>query len=106
MDNIHSFLLKIGVPASHKGFDYLHDGIQLLMQDNQYKWNTIGLYEKLADVYNIKWNNIERCIRTSIDHCFKKTSANDLSLIFGKKNVSKGKITNSEFMAISALYLK
>lgn len=106
MDKIHNYLMEINVPVSNRGFDYLHDAIKIMMEDNLRKNNIIGLYTSVGDLHEEHCSNVERCIRYSINKCFSNTDKGKLSEIFGEVNVKRGRIKNSEFIAISALYLK
>lgn len=48
MDKIHSFLLDVGVPTNVKGFDYLHDAINFVLEDKVSKNNMNELYDAVA----------------------------------------------------------
>lgn len=105
MDKIHDFLIDIGVPASNKGFDYIHDSIKLLEEDNSHKNSICNLYNVIANSYGVTSASVDRCIRSAIRNCFKRAGTDNLSVIFGDKNVTSGKMRNSEFLVLSALYL-
>lgn len=106
MDKIHNYLIEIGVPVSNKGFDYLHDAISLVMNDSKWKGNTCKLYTEVAKGYDTNGYAVERCIRHSIETVFDKGDKKKLTEILGEYKVEEGHITNSEFIAISALRLK
>ncbi len=106
MDKISSFLIEIGVPADSKGFDYLHDAIEIVMGNSEYRHKTIELYKTIADKYNENYYAVERCIRHAISCCYKRGDKNRMKKIFGDYKYKTGQPKNSEFIAISSLYLK
>lgn len=107
MDKIHNFLINIGVNASTKGFDYLHDAIEVVMEGDDQKHNICGMYDYIASNYeDATQQQVERCIRNAVKSCFKKCSRETLLMVFGESNAKLGKITNGDFIAICALYLK
>lgn len=105
MDKIYTFLIDIGIPASHNGFNYIHDAIEIVNSSKK-KIKTIDLYKNIANVHDADYTQVERCIRHSVETCFKSGNKEELAKVFGEYNVKKGKLINSEFIAICALHLK
>lgn len=107
MDKIHTFLIDIGIPVSHNGFNYLHDAIEIVNSSNS-KQNikTCDIYRNIADEYKVKYMAVERCIRHSTEICLKSGDPKKLEKIFGEYNVKSGKLKNADFIAICALHLK
>lgn len=99
-DMIH----EIGVPAHIKGYQYLRDGIMMVVEDieiiNQI---TKQLYPDLAKKYKTTPSRVERAIRHAIEVGWGRGQIETVENIFGYTvNANKGKPTNSEFIAMIA----
>lgn len=105
MDKIHSFLLDVGVPANVRGFEYLHDAINFVLEGKASKGDMMGLYETVGDFNNEKPTRIERCIRTAIKNCIKNSDNKKLCEIFGERNIRNEKIKNGLFISTAVLHL-
>ena len=95
---------EVGVPAHIKGYQYLRDGIIMVVNNieviNQI---TKQLYPDLAKKYKTTPSRVERAIRHAIEVAWNRGQIETVESIFGYTvNSNKGKPTNSEFIAIIA----
>ena len=93
---------EVGVPAHIKGYQYLRDGIIMVVEDmdvlNQI---TKQLYPDLAKKHKTTPSRVERAIRHAIEVAWNRGEINTIENIFGYTvDSNKGKPTNSEFIAM------
>lgn len=94
----------VGVPAHIKGYQYLREAIMLVVNDieviNQI---TKCLYPQLAKKFQTTPSRVERAIRHAIEVAWGRGEPTTMENIFGYTvSASKGKPTNSEFIAMIA----
>jgi len=95
---------EIGVPAHIKGYQYLREAIMMVVSDieiiNQI---TKQLYPEIAQKHKTTPSRVERAIRHAIEVAWSRGQTDTVEKIFGYSvSASKGKPTNSEFIAIIA----
>ena len=95
---------EVGVPAHIKGYQYLREAIIMVVNDidviNQI---TKSLYPKIASKFNTTPSRVERAIRHAIEVAWGRGQQEAVESIFGYTiSASKGKPTNSEFIAMIA----
>ena len=95
---------EVGVPAHIKGYQYLREAIMLVVNDidiiNQI---TKQLYPEIAEKYHTTPSRVERAIRHAIEVAWGRGETAAVENIFGYTvSASKGKPTNSEFIAMIA----
>ena len=97
-------LFAFGVPAHVSGYKYLISAIMLTIDDPTCLREVTGrLYPTIAAEFNTLPARVERAIRNAIEISFVRGNRVALHDFFGSAvNVHKGKITNSEFIAITA----
>ena len=67
---------------------------------------TSVLYPYLGKIFHSTPERVERCMRYSIETAFERGNLSDIEQVFGYTvDVSKGKPTNSQFMAMVADHL-
>lgn len=101
---VTNIIHDIGVPAHIKGYQYLRDGI-IMVVDNIEVINQITkqLYPDLAKKYKTTPSRVERAIRHAIEVAWGRGQLETVEAIFGYTvNSNKGKPTNSEFIAMIA----
>ncbi len=101
---VTSIMHEIGVPAHIKGYQYLRDGIIMVVKDlDMINSITKQLYPTIAREYNTTPSRVERAIRHAIEVAWSRGQTEAIDQLFGYTiNVSKGKPTNSEFIAMIA----
>ena len=95
---------QIGVPAHIKGYQYLRTAIIMTVTDNEII-NSVTkiLYPSVAKHYGTTSSRVERAIRHAIEVAWDRGDLDVLNSIFGYTiQNSKGKPTNSEFIALVA----
>lgn len=107
MNKIETTLLEVGIPANQHGFMYLRDGIRLALDTPELRYESMKLYESIAQANSTKSLRVERCMRHSIETAFSRSTPETLEMYFGSSvNPAKGRPTISEFIATMALYLE
>lgn len=101
---VTSIIHEIGVPAHIKGYQYLREAI-LIAVDNMDVINAVTkvLYPEVAHRYGTTASRVERAIRHAIEVAWDRGDLETLQKYFGYTvNGTKGKPTNSEFIAMIA----
>lgn len=101
---ITELMLKVGVPAHIKGYQYLRDSIFMVTQDlDLINAITKRLYPMVAKAHQTTPSRVERAIRHAIEVAWTRGQIETIHELFGYTvNVGKGKPTNSEFIAMIA----
>lgn len=99
-DMIH----EIGVPAHIKGYQYLREAIMMSVRDTTMISSiTKLLYPTIAKQFQTTPSRVERAIRHAIEVAWSRGRMETLDSLFGYTiDTSKGKPTNSEFIALIA----
>lgn len=95
---------QIGVPAHIKGYQYLRTAILMTISDsNIINSVTKILYPSVAKKYQTTTSRVERAIRHAIEVAWDRGDVDTLNAYFGYTiQNSRGKPTNSEFIAMIA----
>lgn len=101
---VTNIIHEVGVPAHIKGYQYLREAIIMVVNDidviNQI---TKSLYPKIAYKFSTTPSRVERAIRHAIEVAWGRGDQKTVENIFGYTiSASKGKPTNSEFIAMIA----
>ena len=102
--SVTNIIHEVGVPAHIKGYQYLREAIMMVIKDidviNQI---TKSLYPQIAQKFNTTPSRVERAIRHAIEVAWARGETNLMENIFGYTvSATKGKPTNSEFIAMIA----
>ncbi|MBE6578576.1 MAG: sporulation transcription factor Spo0A [Ruminococcaceae bacterium] len=95
---------QIGVPAHIKGYQYLRTAIIMVVQNTEVI-NSVTkiLYPSVAKSYGTTSSRVERAIRHAIEVAWDRGDLDVLNSFFGYTvQNSRGKPTNSEFIAMIA----
>ncbi|MDR1391670.1 MAG: sporulation transcription factor Spo0A [Clostridiales bacterium] len=95
---------EIGIPAHIKGYQYVRSSIMMVI-NNLHAVNSITkeLYPMVAKEYDTTPSRVERAIRHAIEVAWSRGDINILNSFFGYTVANtKGKPTNSEFIAMIA----
>ena len=95
---------EIGVPAHIKGYQYLREAIIIAVNDmDVINAITKVLYPQVAKNFQTTPSRVERAIRHAIEVAWDRGDLDTLQRFFGYTvNSTKGKPTNSEFIALIA----
>lgn len=101
---VTNIIHEVGVPAHIKGYQYLREAIIMVVNDieviNQI---TKQLYPDIAIKYGTTPSRVERAIRHAIEVAWGRGQQDVVERIFGYTvSASRGKPTNSEFIAMIA----
>ena len=101
---VTSIIHEIGVPAHIKGYQYLREAILIAVEDmDVINAVTKVLYPEVARRYNTTPSRVERAIRHAIEVAWDRGDLETLQKFFGYTvSNTKGKPTNSEFIAMIA----
>ncbi|MDD3224913.1 MAG: sporulation transcription factor Spo0A [Clostridium sp.] len=101
---ITSIIHEIGVPAHIKGYMYLREAITMVVNNIELlSAVTKELYPSIAKKYNTTASRVERAIRHAIEVACSRGQVDTINKLFGYTiHNSKGKPTNSEFIAMIA----
>lgn len=101
---ITNIIHEIGVPAHIKGYQYLREAINMVVNNMDYLSGiTKKLYPGIADRFNTTPSRVERAIRHAIEVAWSRGRVDTINSLFGYTiQDDKGKPTNSEFIAMVA----
>ncbi len=101
---VTSMIHEIGVPAHSKGYQYLREAIILAVRDmDVINAITKVLYPQVAKTFATTPSRVERAIRHAIEVAWDRGDLETLQRFFGYTvSNTKGKPTNSEFIALIA----
>ena len=101
---VTSVIHEIGVPAHIKGYQYLREAIMIAVQDmDVINAITKVLYPQVAKTFATTPSRVERAIRHAIEVAWDRGDLETLQRFFGYTvSNTKGKPTNSEFIALIA----
>ncbi|MBE6701236.1 MAG: sporulation transcription factor Spo0A [Ruminococcaceae bacterium] len=95
---------QVGIPAHIKGYQYLRTAIMMVVNNNRIiNEVTKTLYPTVATKFSTTSSRVERAIRHAIEVAWDRGDVDMLNSYFGYTvQNSKGKPTNSEFIAMIA----
>ena len=101
---VTSMIHEIGVPAHIKGYQYLREAILIAVNDMEViNAITKVLYPQVAKTFATTPSRVERAIRHAIEVAWDRGDLDTLQRFFGYSvSNTKGKPTNSEFIALIA----
>ena len=101
---VTAIIHDIGVPAHIKGYQYLREAIIMTVEDmDVINAVTKILYPEVAKKFGTTASRVERAIRHAIEVAWDRGDLETLQKYFGYTvNSTKGKPTNSEFIAMIA----
>ena len=101
---VTSIIHEIGVPAHIKGYQYLREAIIIAINDmDVINAITKVLYPQVAKTFQTTPSRVERAIRHAIEVAWDRGDLDTLQRFFGYTvSNTKGKPTNSEFIALIA----
>ena len=101
---VTNMIHEIGVPAHIKGYQYLREAIIMSVEDTSVLSSiTKILYPGIVKKFSTTPSRVERAIRHAIEVAWSRGQLDTVNSIFGYTiSSSKGKPTNSEFIAMIA----
>lgn len=101
---VTNMMHEIGIPPHMSGYQFIREAIMMTI-DNSKLFNSITkvLYPSVAEKYGSTPQKVERAIRNAIESAWERGNPDSVDTLFGYTvNYSKGKPTNSEFIAMIA----
>ena len=107
-DVISEILVELGMPAHLMGYRYTIYAIKIAIENpNIIRAITCELYPAVAEKYGTTASRCERAIRHAIECTWDRTDIDVIVKYFGNTiSITKGKPTNSEFIARMANIVK
>jgi len=108
MDKIERLLLDVGVPANLRGYQAIHDAVELVLSDQSYLHTvTRRLYPAVAEHSDTTAKRAERAIRHAIGVAFDHMAPDTKAEFFGR-SITHGtrRPSNVQFIAALVLHLK
>jgi len=104
INQITSIIHEIGIPANIKGYMYLREAINMVVNNTSLlSAVTKELYPSLGKEFNTTASRVERAMRHAIEVAWTRGEVETINKIFGYTiRNEKGKPTNSEFIAMVA----
>ena len=94
-DIIEDRIIEIGIPCNLKGYCYIQEAINIVLENNTLSMNEI--YKKISVKHNINTSQVTRNIRYSIEFAFNNTY--DIAKVYKSFIPNKsGCPTNSQFI--------
>lgn len=105
---VSDLLKEIGVPAHIKGYRYVRYAIIYALENTEaLDMVTKVLYPAVAKKFGATSSNVERAVRHAIEVAWDRGDVDVFQKYFGYTvDMSRGKPTNSEFIAMLVDYLK
>lgn len=102
--NISNLLHSLGVPSHIKGYQYIREGIGLIMsKPSMLGAITKEMYPQIAVKFNTTSSRVERAIRHAIEISWTRGDYDLMEEVFGHSvDYDRAKPTNSEFIATIA----
>jgi two-component system response regulator (stage 0 sporulation protein A) len=101
---ITNIIHEIGIPAHIKGYMYLREAINMVVNDIELLSSvTKELYPSIGKEFKTTSSRVERAMRHAIDVAWSRGQIDTINKIFGYTiRNEKGRPTNSEFIAMVA----
>lgn len=99
---VHS-LRAISCPPHVKGYSYIKTALEIVLRKPEsIEFITGELYPEVATLHQTTPSRVERAIRHAVELLYDRNGPNHLNELLGPPSYSKGKLTNSEFLAVMA----
>jgi two-component system, response regulator, stage 0 sporulation protein A len=101
---VTNMMHEIGIPPHMSGYQYIREAIMMTVNNSKiFSSITRVLYPAVAEKYSSSSQKVERAIRNAIESAWERGHPDSIDTLFGYTvNNSKGKPTNSEFIAMIA----
>lgn len=99
---IHS-LREVNFPPHVKGYAYAKTALEIVLnKPESIEAITKELYPTIARTHHTTPSRVERALRHGIELIYDRNTPDDLNELLGPSSWNKGKLTNSEFLAVMA----
>ena len=99
---VHS-LREINFPAHVKGYAYAKTALEIVLnRPEAIEAITKELYPEVARTHHTTPSRVERALRHGVELVYDRNDPDTLNELLGPSGWDKGKLTNSEFLAVMA----
>ena len=99
---VHS-LREINFPAHVKGYAYAKTALEIVLnRPESIEAITKELYPEVARTHHTTPSRVERALRHGVELVYDRNDPDTLNELLGPSGWDKGKLTNSEFLAVMA----
>lgn len=81
---IEDVLVELGLSPAMKGFRYICDIVELILEVDMSDQKAVAIYDDIAKRNNDNWKNVERAIRYSLTLIKNKNSEEKVKAFFGR----------------------
>jgi two-component system, response regulator, stage 0 sporulation protein A len=101
---VTNMMHEIGIPPHMSGYQFIREAIMMTVNNSKvFSSITRVLYPSVAEKYSSTPQKVERAIRNAIESAWERGNPDTVDTLFGYTvSYSKGKPTNSEFIAMIA----
>lgn len=85
-NKVEDVLFDMGVPASHRGFDYIIDAMEVIEKEGCTVSATKALHPAIAKMNKTAGNRVERDIRYSLEYVYENGNQEVLEKYIGSAN--------------------
>lgn len=94
-------LIKMGMPANIKGFQYIADAMELFEADEIWSTKPTMLYYKLSKMYNTTQGGVERAIRYAFSVVLERGNLEMVESYLTLSRPTNGNLLNTFFLTLS-----
>lgn len=81
--DVYCLLKLCGLSARHQGFRALQKCVELALKDEEKLLSVTRLYQEVSASTCIRYENVERNIRTALDHAWKDGGSEQMKDLLG-----------------------
>lgn len=85
-NKVEDVLFDMGVPANHKGFDYIVDAMEVIEKEGCAVSATKALYPAIAKMNKTAGTRVEKAIRYSLEYVYENGNQEVLEKYIGSVN--------------------
>ena len=102
-EEIFHSLREINCPPHVKGYSYIKTALEVVLRKPESLEAIIKeLYPTVATTHQTTPSRVERAIRHAVELIYDRNTPDTLNELLGPSSWNKGKLTNSEFLAVMA----
>lgn len=102
-EEIFHSLREVNCPPHVKGYSYIKTALEIVLRKPEsLEAITKELYPAVATIHQTTSSRVERAIRHAVELIYGRNTPDTLNELLGPCHWDKGKLTNSEFLAVMA----
>lgn len=105
-DRAADVLHQLEMPSSLSGYQYLHEGLRLMLRDPLHHRNlSRELYPAIARLFDTNIQRVEKNIRCAIDATWRRGNQKLIAQLFPATSQEDGKPSNADFIFTLCEYI-